>query len=139
MVFETPLWGKAVVCAVAFAVLVGTAGTEAATIAVPPGGDVQAALDAAQPGDVVTLAAGTTYVGNFWLRNKGASTLPIIIRSSTPDSQLPRAGVRVTPANAPLLAKLRSPSNDPVLRTSSGAHHWTLMFLEFQANYKGAG
>jgi hypothetical protein len=62
-----------------------------------------------------------------------------VIRSSAPDSQLPPDRVRITPAYAPLLAKLRSPSSAAVLRTAAGAHHWTLMFLEFQANAKGSG
>jgi hypothetical protein len=139
MGFETPSRGKGVVWAIAFAAIVGGRASQAATIAVPAGGDMQAAIDAAQPGDVITLAAGATYVGNFVLPNKGASTTPIVIRSSTADSQLPKAGVRITPSYAPLLAKLRSPSSAPVLKTASGAHHWTLMFLEFQANYNGAG
>src|ERR1700747_1381103 len=111
MVLETPLRGKGVVCAVAFAAIIGSGAAQAATIAVPSGGDLQAAINAAQPGDVITLAAGATYVGNFVLPDKGASTTPIVIRSSTPDSQLPRAGVRITPAYAPLLAKLNSPTN----------------------------
>ncbi|WP_284352799.1 ricin-type beta-trefoil lectin domain protein, partial [Roseisolibacter agri] len=41
-------------------------------IAVPAGGDLQAALDAAQPGDVITLANGATYAGNFVLPSKPA-------------------------------------------------------------------
>jgi hypothetical protein len=139
MGFETPLRGTGVVCALAFTAVVEGGLAEAATIAVPAGGDVQAAINAAQPGDVITLAAGATYVGNFVLPNKGASTTPIVIRSSAADSQLPRAGVRITPSYAPLLAKLRSPNSAAVLRTASGAHHWTLMFLEFQANLKGNG
>lgn len=40
------------------------------TIAVAANGDFQAAIDAAQPGDVITLAAGATYIGNFILRRK---------------------------------------------------------------------
>jgi len=139
MVFETPLRGKGVVCALAFAAIVGSGAAQGATIVVPAGGDVQAAINAAQPGDVITLAAGATYVGNFVLTNKGSSTTPIVIRSSTADSQLPGTGVRMTPSFAPLLAKLRSPSNESVLRTESGAHHWTVMLLELQANAKGVG
>jgi len=38
----------------------------------------QAPINAAQPGDVITLAAGATYVGNFVLTNKGAVTQPIV-------------------------------------------------------------
>src|SRR5438876_10664025 len=39
-------------------------------IAVPAGGDFQAALNAAQPGDVITLQAGATFTGPFTLPNK---------------------------------------------------------------------
>ena len=41
------------------------------SIGVPNGGDLQAALNAAQPGDEVVLAAGATYVGNFVLPAEG--------------------------------------------------------------------
>src|SRR5688500_17676120 len=34
---------------------------------VPAGGDLQAALNEAQPGDEILLAAGATFVGNFVL------------------------------------------------------------------------
>ncbi len=52
-------WGTGVVF------LFAAAASHAATIAVPAGGDFQAALDAAQPGDVITLEPGATYTGNF--------------------------------------------------------------------------
>src|SRR2546421_12637253 len=39
-------------------------------IAVPAGGDVQAALNSANPGDVITLAAGATFTGPCVLPNK---------------------------------------------------------------------
>ena len=53
------VWGTAVLT-----VLVATT-AHAATIAVPAGGDFQAALGAAQPGDVITLEPNATYTGNF--------------------------------------------------------------------------
>ena len=40
-------------------------------IRVPAGANLQAAIDAAQPGDELLLAPGATYIGNFMLRNKG--------------------------------------------------------------------
>jgi hypothetical protein len=54
----------------------------AATIALPAGGDFQAALDSARAGDVIT------------------------IRTSAADSSLPASGVRITPAYGSLLPKL---------------------------------
>src|SRR5215510_3890325 len=41
-----------------------------ATITVASGGDFQAALNAAQPGDVITLQAGATFTGPFTLPDK---------------------------------------------------------------------
>ncbi len=139
MRFRTPAWGMAVVCASMISLAFGTRAADAATIAVPAGGNLQAALNAAHPGDVILLAAGATYVGNFVLPNKGAIAEPITIRSSASDASLPPAGVRMTPAYASLLPKIKSPNSISALRTATAANHWTLMFLEFQANQNGYG
>ena len=117
--------------------LVITREAQGITIHVPAGGNLQAAIDQAQGGDVITLQAGAVYSGNFWLRNKPGVTVPIVIRTATPDTSLPGPGVRMTPAYAPLLAKIRSSNTMPAVRTAVGAHHWTLQFLEFQANLNG--
>ena len=132
---RTVLVASTVVWMLAGAVAVG----RAATIAVPRGGDLQAALNAAQDGDVITLTPGAVYLGNFVLPAKPGVTHPITVRSATPDAQLPPAGVRLTPAAAPLLAVVKSPNSSAALRTAAGAHHWTLQFLEFQANLNGYG
>ena len=102
----------------------------AATLTVNAGGNLQAAIDAARPGDTIVLQAGATFDGPFRLRAKGGTT-PITIRSSTPDAQLPGAGVRITPAAAPLLANIRSTTAGPAMRTDPGATYWMLRFLEF--------
>jgi nitrous oxidase accessory protein NosD len=39
----------------------------AATLVVPAGGDLQAAINSAAPGDTIVLEAGATYRGPFWL------------------------------------------------------------------------
>jgi hypothetical protein len=111
----------------------------AATIYVPSGGDLQAALNTAQAGDVITLEPGATYVGNFTLPNKGALGAFITIRSAAPDSALPPDGVRITPAYAAALPKIRSANSMSALRTTAATNHWKLMFLEFQANLSGYG
>src|SRR5262245_64769539 len=84
--------------AVCLLLALGSKTSLAATISVAAGGDLQAAINAAKPGDVIALAPGATFTGNFVLPNKGTSTLPIIIRSAAPDSALPPAGVRITPS-----------------------------------------
>ena len=109
-----------------------------ATITVPAGGDLQAALDRAQPGDVVLLAAGAEFVGNFTLPVKSGASF-IYVRSTTPLSQLPGAGVRVSPVNARLMARLRSPNNLSALTTAPSSHHWVLQYLEFGPNREGYG
>src|SRR5258706_14438352 len=129
--------GRPVACAFVLATAMADVAS-ASIIAVGAGGDFQAALNTAQPGDTITLAAGATYTGNFVLPVKAGAT-PIIVRSATPDALLPAPGVRITPAWASLLAKIRSPNNMSSLRTATGAHHWTLTLLEFQANQKGYG
>jgi hypothetical protein len=112
---------------------------DAATINVPAGGDLQAAINAAQPGDVITLAPGAAYVGNFVLPNKGSLSDYITIRSATPDASLPGPHLRITPTSAARLPKISSPNSVSALRTAAGANHYKLLFLEFQANYKGYG
>ena len=102
----------------------------AATLTVNAGGDLQAAIDAAKPGDTIVLQAGATFNGPFKLRAKSGTT-PIVIRSSTPDASLPAAGVRIDKSAAPLLAKIRSTTAGPAIKTDANANYWTLRFLEF--------
>ena len=98
-------------------------------IAVPAGGSLQQAIDAARPGDTITLDPGATYVGNFVLPVKPGNQF-ITIRTTATGGQ-PAAGERVTPDHAPLLAKIRSPNAQPAMRTAPGAHHWRLELIEF--------
>jgi hypothetical protein len=108
------------------------------TFNVVAGGDLQAALNAAKPGDTILLEAGATFVGNFVLPAKIGDAF-ITIRSSAPDASLPAGNERVTPAYAALLPKLRSPNTAAVLGTAPDAHHYRLQCLEFLANVQGAG
>jgi hypothetical protein len=110
----------------------------AATHVVPAGGDLQAALTVAQPGDVILLASAATYTGNFRLPQKAADGY-ITVRTDAPASQLPGPGVRISPAYAQVLAKIRSGNGSPALATTEGAHHWRFELLEFQANAGGNG
>ena len=106
-----------------------------ATITVRAGGDLQAALDQARPGDVIVLEAGATYTGNFILPAKdGSSNRAITIRSSTDDRRLPGPTSRISPDDAPLLAKLASGNSSPALRTAPRASHWRILAIEFVGN-----
>ena len=101
----------------------------AATITVNAGGDLQAAINAAQPGDTILLQAGAVFTGNYTLPVKGGTSY-ITIRSSAPDSALPPAGTRITPAYSGSLAKVRSTQAGPAFATAGPATYWRLMFLE---------
>jgi Right handed beta helix region len=110
--------------------------SSAATIVVPAGGDLHAALMNAQAGDTVALARGETYVGNFTLPQKDGAQF-ITIRTAGSDD-VPENG-RTTPDSALPLAKLRSPNSQPVIQTAPGAHHWRLVLLELQSTTTGNG
>jgi hypothetical protein len=110
----------------------------AATHNVPAGGDLQAALNAAQPGDVIVLAPGATYTGNFKLPVKHSDGY-VVVRSGAAARDLPPAGVRTNPGYAPALPKIQSPNTAPALATDPGAHHWRIENLEFLATAKGVG
>ena len=105
--------------------------SSASTISVDPGGDLQAALLSAQPGDTILLARGAVYVGNFVLPNKGGSST-ITVRTNG-DANLPGDGQQISPANAPQLAIIKTPNALPAIQTAPGAHNWKLMLLEIAA------
>jgi hypothetical protein len=100
------------------------------------GADLQAALDAARPGDTILLEAGATFVGNFRLPVHGGTAF-VTVRSAAPDALLPPAGARITPAHARHLPAIKSPNAQPALATAPGAAYWRLTFLEFQATRQG--
>ena len=108
----------------------GREGAAGQTIVVGAGGNLQAALNQAQPGQTVQLQAGATFDGNFVLPAK-TGTAYITVRTSTPDSQLPGATTRIDLSHEPLLATIRSINAMPGLRTAAGAHHWRLIGLRF--------
>lgn len=98
------------------------------TTSVPAGGNLQAALDSAAAGDVITLDSAATYSGQF---NFPAKTGPVMLRSS---SDLPDQ--RIGP-DAPL-ATLVSPYAAFVAGLA-GASNWILDGLKFLPNVAGAG
>src|SRR4051812_1195920 len=116
-------------CALVVLCGVLTAHAEAATLTVNAGGDLQAAINTARPGDTIVLAAGATFTGSFTLPAKNGTSY-ITIRSSAPDTALPAAGVRITPDFAAQLPKIRSTSTGAAFRTSAGSSYWRLQFLE---------
>jgi hypothetical protein len=107
-----------------------TASAEAATIRVFAGDNLQDAINQAQPGDEVVIQAGATFLGPFNLpRKPSIAGQEVVIRTSTPDDQLP-SGLRVSPADAPKMPKLIASTTGWVLNTDQGAAHYRLIGLE---------
>ena len=102
---------------------------DAATFTVNAGGDLQAAIDGARPGDTILLAAGAVFTGNYTLPAKGG-TAYITIRSAAPDASLPPAGTRIDPSYSAVLARVRSTQHGPAFKTVGAAAYWRLQFLE---------
>jgi putative YhbY family RNA-binding protein len=104
-------------------------------IKVGPGDNLQAALDRAQLGDVIELASGAVFTGNFVLRDKGAGNGWIVIRPSNA-ARLPAEGTRMTPQTAAALAlpRIITPNSDSPIATAPAAHHWRLTGVEITAN-----
>ncbi len=100
------------------------------TIAVRAGGNVQAALDGARPGDVITLEAGATFRGPFTLPVKPGGGW-ITVRTSAPDGRLPPPGTRVDPSYAHAMPKLVGPGK-PVITAARGAHHYRFVGIEIR-------
>src|SRR5215217_3163723 len=106
--------------------LISASAAFGATLVVPAGGDLQAAINSAAPGDTIIVEAGATYRGPFTLPKKAGDSY-ITIQSS-------RAGEitgRVSPSQSDLLAKLRSNTvAEPIIKTATGAHHYNLIGLD---------
>jgi hypothetical protein len=113
----------------AIVALLSSTPSVAAETRVRPGGDLQAAINAARPGDTILLEPGATYTGNFRLPVHGGTTY-ITIRSAAVDGQLPAARERISPAHASQLPKLKSGNSSPAISTVPGAAYWRLLFLE---------
>jgi len=99
------------------------------TLSIAAGGDFQAALDKAKPGDVIVLQAGAVYTGPFTLPSK-PGTGWITVRSSAV-ARLPVAGDRVRPADASAMPKLEAGSQS-VIATAAGANHYRFIGLEIR-------
>ena len=120
------LLGKTTVFPLLLLLFISASVTHAATINVPAGGDLQAAINAAVPGDTIILEAGATYRGPFTLPKKSGDAY-ITIQSS----RAAEIVGRVSPSQRALLASLRSSvGGDPIITAAPGAHHYKLIGLE---------
>jgi PKD repeat protein len=98
------------------------------TIPVPMGGNLQAALDNAQPCDEITLAMGSKFVANYDIPAKAGTQGWIIIR---PDNMaaLPPEGTRRT-RNIPGMPIVHSVNNLGVFTTKPGAARYRFIGIE---------
>jgi hypothetical protein len=103
-------------------------------ITLEPGGDLQAAIKAAQFGDTIILPAGATYLGPLTLPDKGAGAGNdadyITIRTSDL-SGIAKDGNRTNPAQAHAMPKIVSPSKQSAISTQPQAHHYKFIGIEF--------
>ena len=101
-------------------------------IRVPPGGNLQAAIDRAEGGDIVELQAGAVYSGTIDLPNKPLTDF-VTIRSSGVGN-LP-ADKRVDPAQRSSMAAIVSGAlGHPAVSASNGANHYRFVGIEFTAS-----
>ena len=112
--------------------IVTPAAASAATLTVNAGGNLQSALNLAQPGDVIVLQAGARFVGPFSLPPKSTGAV-ITIRSS---ATLPNR--RIMPADSALLPTLAAGIIAAVL-DGSGAANWKLDGIQFESLSNGQG
>lgn len=103
-------------------------------IRVPPGGNVQAAIEQANGGDIVELQAGAVYNGTVNLPNKPLNDFVTIRSSAT--AALP-AEMRVSPAQRTSMATITSGMfGRPAVQAANGAHHYRFIGIEFTATGK---
>src|SRR5947207_5187075 len=127
------------------------------TTLVSAGSNLQTALNNANCGDTIELAAGATFSGTFILPAKPCDNQHwIIIRTSAPNSALPPEGSRMLPcyagvASLPGRPSFKCPNQQNVLakvmfalygsgpfQLANGANHYRLMGLEI-ARAAGTG
>jgi hypothetical protein len=123
--------GAGVEVVLAAALAAGQTGT---TIVVNAGGNLQAALNRAAPGDTILLQAGATFQGNFELPVKPVGGY-ITIRSSAPDHLLPAATERISLQHlgaVPTIVAL--PNGLPALRTAPGTRRWRIVAVQFRGS-----
>jgi biofilm PGA synthesis N-glycosyltransferase PgaC len=103
-------------------------GARGRTIHVKAGDSLQAALDAAAPGDRITLEPRAIYTGPFRLPPKSGTGWIVI--ASAAESQLPPRGRRVAPSHAAHMPRLVAASGNTVFTAMPGSHHYRFVGVE---------
>lgn len=104
-------------------------------IRVPPGGNLQAAIDKATSGDIIELQAGAEYSGQISLPNKPLTDFVTIQTSGLASLA---AGKRVSPAQRASMAAINPGLlTRPAILAANGAHHYRFIGIEFGPTTKG--
>lgn len=101
-------------------------------IRVPPGGNVQAAIERASGGDIVELQAGAVYSGTISLPNKPLTDFVTIQSSAANNLPIDK---RVSPAQKTSMATIVAGIlGRPAVSAANGAHHYRFVGIEFTAS-----
>lgn len=96
------------------------------------GANLQEAIDKARGGEVLCLARGGRYVGNFMLRGR-PDTGWVVVRTGLRAGEGPAAGERARPSASAPFAKIIARSTDlagSALRAGPGARRWYFALVE---------
>ncbi len=130
-VYRHALPAAAGVVAVGLAAVCASASGSGELAQLRSGDDLQAAIDRAQPGDEIRLAAGAVFEGNYVLPAKAGDRV-ITIRTDATERGWPSPTQRVGPEHASRMPTIRTPNSAPALRTAAGASHWHIMGVRFE-------
>lgn len=100
------------------------------TITVNAGGNLQTALNNAQPGDTIVLQAGATFTGQFILPTKNNPNNKWIVIKTSAENNLPPQGERVKPSHAQYMPKIVTNNVGPALTTTQGANYYRFIGIE---------
>ena len=93
---------------------------------------LQQAINSASPGTTIFLEQGVSYTGPFELPEKMGDGW-IVIRTAVDDDLLPSTNERITPEDAPVLAKILAKPGLSAYKTKSRAHHYYFLGIEIAA------
>lgn len=105
--------------------------------------DLQSAVNAAAPGDEISVQANATFAGGITLPKKTCTQSNqnlcwIVIRTSNLSS-LPAAGVRVAPSDAANMPKITAPGkNTPAFTAAPSSSYYRLVGLEVEKSSPSA-